>query len=170
MDRLVLTASKNQATADVNETHRRYLRLYFPTAIDISLVSDVVIKGCPSNQTAAIPEGEETNGIARPVVYPYADKVDGVKEPIISLGGTWKYTAEPQDGFWKNDADVSKWTDVPVPGDPDNLNVGVRTKHKNNLDGNYPTVFRLCTSIPADYKNKEIILHLMYKLLFPEFL
>lgn len=158
VDRLVLTASKNQATADVNETHRRYLRLYFPTAIDISLVSDVVIKGCPSNQTAAIPEGEETNGIARPVVYPYADKVDGVKEPIISLGGTWKYTAEPQDGFWKNDADVSKWTDVPVPGDPDNLNVGVRTKHKNNLDGNYPTVFRLCTSIPADYKNKEIIL------------
>lgn len=156
----VLNKNKHsEVTVEINETHRRYIRVYFATNIDIKSVTDVIINGCESNPTAMITEGPKTNGVARPVVYPVADTVEGVKEPVISLAGTWKYTATPQAKFWENDADLSKWADVPVPGDPDNLNIGNRTVHKNSMSENTPTAFKLRTTIPADYKDKEIILH-----------
>lgn len=157
----VLSGTKNkEMTVEINETHRRYIRVYFATNIDIASVSSVIINGFESNPTAEIPKGPATNGVDRPIVYPIADSVEGVKNPVISLAGTWKYNVKPQAKFWENNADISEWKDVPVPGDPDNLNIGNRTEYKEvSLSENYPTAFKLRTTIPADYKDKEILLH-----------
>ncbi|MBR7133510.1 MAG: hypothetical protein IKD04_08255 [Clostridia bacterium] len=157
-DRFVLSPKTREVTVEVDETHRRYLRLYFTYKVDIEAITDVTVYGCESHQKSEIPNGAVINNVPTPTIYPVADSVTGVKSPVISLAGTWKYTAEPKDGFWRNDTDVSKWHDVPVPGDPDNLNIGIRTIKNNSLTENYPTAYKLCTAIPADYKGKEILL------------
>ncbi|MBR7133509.1 MAG: hypothetical protein IKD04_08250 [Clostridia bacterium] len=159
-EQFVLTKKKNEITVETNETHRRYMRLYFPTSIKIEQISDVTVNACPSNPTTKIPDGAVVNNVATPTIYPIATSVEGVKNPVISLAGTWKFCAEPQANFWENDADLSEWHDVPVPGDPDNLHLGIRTIKNNSLDENYPTAYKLRTTIPKDYAGNEIILQL----------
>lgn len=44
-------------------------------------------------------------------------EVDGVKNPEISLNGTWKFSMTPPDNFWDNSVDFQEWPDIQVPGE-----------------------------------------------------
>jgi beta-galactosidase/beta-glucuronidase len=50
-------------------------------------------------------------------LVPIPVSVKGVREPVIDLGGSWKVASNPPDGFWRQNIDLSSWTNVDVPGE-----------------------------------------------------
>jgi len=93
----------------------------------------------------------------------------------ISLNGKWKFNWSPNPhsrptGFYKQDFDVSKWNEIPVPSNWEfqGYDIPIYTNvvypfpadppyidHTRNSVGSYRRTFH----IPEDWKDKEIFLH-----------
>lgn len=106
----------------------------------------------------------------------------GLKEQssrFMTLNGTWKFfwvkdaDARPTD-FWRVGYNDKGWNDIPVPGvwelngfgDPIYVNVGYawRNQFRNNppqvpVENNHVGSYRREITVPADWKNKDIIAH-----------
>jgi len=87
---------------------------------------------------------------SKPVIVPVPDRVEGLKEHRISLNGTWKFTLNPPEAFWKNAVDLSDWNDIKVPGEP--WMQGLEIKR----DIEYP--YKKQIKIPDDFKGQRILL------------
>ena len=77
--------------------------------------------------------------------------VTGVKNPVISLNGTWKITLNPPDKFWENGTNTAGWADIQVPGECQMQ--GFPVKHDQ------PFVYRHKFPVPVDFAGKQIFLH-----------
>jgi beta-galactosidase/beta-glucuronidase len=75
--------------------------------------------------------------------------VQGVSRPVISLNGNWKINMQPEGDFHKNDH-FEEWNDIQVPGEC--MMQGFAIKH------DVPFVYKKSILIPADYKNRKILL------------
>lgn len=85
-----------------------------------------------------------------PVVIPVPNSVAGVKKPVVSLNGTWKFTTSPRDQFWLNSITPESWQDIQVPGEA--LMQGFNIKQ----DVEYP--YKREIQIPDDFKGKRIFI------------
>lgn len=86
----------------------------------------------------------------RPVIVPLPHSVRGVKTPVVSLNGTWKFTLEPPADFWRGSVDPSGWSDVTVPGEP------WMQGYKIERDREYP--YKKQIAIPADFAGQRVLL------------
>ncbi|NQX67246.1 S-layer homology domain-containing protein [Paenibacillus alba] len=97
------------------------------------------------------PQSAEANAVwSRPQIVPIPNSVSGVANPVISLGGTWKFTLSTPADFWKNTTDPSSWSDIQVPGEAFMQNF--------NISQNYEYPYKKQISIPSDYNGKRVIL------------
>ena len=87
---------------------------------------------------------------ATPRLLPVPASVSGVRTPVLSLAGEWKFTASPPAEFWKPDLDTSAWHSVEMPNEFAALGHTIAP----NLE--YPC--RRKIRIPADYRNQRIFL------------
>ncbi len=78
-------------------------------------------------------------------------EVAGVKNPEISLNGTWKFSMTPPEKFWENNVDFKSWADIQVPGECQMQ--GFAIKH------DIPYAYKYQFDIPADFKEKQIQLN-----------
>jgi len=78
-------------------------------------------------------------------------EVTGVKEPVISLNGSWKFSMNPPAGFWETGIDDANWADIHVPGGCQMQ--GFAIEHDQ------PYAYRYRFFVPADYNGKQIMLH-----------
>jgi beta-galactosidase len=92
-----------------------------------------------------------------------------------SLNGTWRfrYVADPSDrpqNFWRDDADLSGWDSIPVPGNWETLGFGIPVytnipylyppnppfvPHDDNPVGSYRRSF----TVPDAWRGRRVILH-----------
>jgi hypothetical protein len=87
---------------------------------------------------------------ATPRLHPVPASVSGVRTPVQSLDGEWKFTATPQPEFWKQNLNTSAWSSVDMPNEFAALGFSIAP----NLE--YPCGRKI--RIPADYRNQRIIL------------
>lgn len=78
-------------------------------------------------------------------------EVKGVKNPAISLNGTWKFTMEPPENFWENTVDFQNWPGIQVPGECQMQ--GFAIKHDQ------PYAYKTEFLVPEDYAGKQINLN-----------
>lgn len=111
------TGGENESI-HLQETHRRYLRVRIDkTSGDAPVgLREVKVVGRKSEPLRAFPEGPATLGCPRPVIPLLPVAVNGVDQPIVSLNGDWRFTANPPPGFWRNSVTPANWERVPVPG------------------------------------------------------
>jgi beta-galactosidase len=79
-----------------------------------------------------------------------AEVVAGVKEPVISLNGAWKFTTTPPPEFWRNEVSPDSWPAIEVPGEC--LMQGFKIQH----DVAYP--YKRKIDIPADFTGQRMLL------------
>ncbi len=87
---------------------------------------------------------------ATPRLLPIPASVTGVRTPVLSLAGEWKFAAIPQPEFWKQDLDTSAWSSVEMPNEFATLGFSIAP------DVEYPC--RRKIHIPADFRNQRIFL------------
>ncbi|WP_167604821.1 glycoside hydrolase family 2 protein [Maribellus sediminis] len=75
-------------------------------------------------------------------------EIEGVQNPVILLNGTWKFTMDPPEEFWKESIDFQNWADIRVPGECQMQ--GFAIKHDT------PYVYKTEFQIPDDYNGKQI--------------
>jgi beta-galactosidase len=78
-------------------------------------------------------------------------EVPGVKNPVISLNGTWKFSMEPTGNFWENETDFTHWADILVPGECQMQ--GFAIQHDR------PYAYKQVIRIPGDYRDKQVLLN-----------
>lgn len=86
----------------------------------------------------------------RPIIVPLPDTVNGMSSPVIKLNGTWKFTTNMPNEFWKDSVDPSAWSDVTVPGDLEVQGF----KIESNVE--YP--YKKNVEIPSDFEGKKVLL------------
>jgi len=74
--------------------------------------------------------------------------IRGVKRPVISLNGTWKFSMNPPEKFWEQRIDFKSWTDIKVPGECQMQ--GFAIKHDK------PYAYKYDFTVPEDYQGKQI--------------
>jgi hypothetical protein len=89
-------------------------------------------------------------GGSTPRLLPVPASVSGVRAPVLSLAGEWKFTASPPAEFWKPELDTSAWRSVEMP------NEFVALGHAIAPNVEYPC--RRKIRIPADFRNQLIFL------------
>jgi hypothetical protein len=100
-----------------------------------------------SSVASSVPENRVWT---RPEIVPLPDSVAGIRNPVISLDGTWKINLSPGMGFWENDVDSSSWRDVVVPGQADMQGLQIPRDHQY--------AYKSRISIPSEFANKRIFL------------
>lgn len=162
VDRTGNSSTKQTITDSFEACCERYVRITV-TGLEYKVsagISNLEIYGYPSSPMKEVPTVPTTNGWPRPVIVPLPETTTGVSNPIISLGGTWKFTKTPPQGFWSNIVNPSSWSDAIVPGDLDIQGFemmgksGKETQPKENIE--YP--YKKKISIPADFEGKRIML------------
>ncbi len=83
-------------------------------------------------------------------VIPVPDKVMGVRNPLVSLNGTWKFSMNPPERFWENSVSPIQWDDVQVPGEL--LMQGF------NIQQDVEYAYKTKINIPEDFKGKRIMM------------
>ncbi len=78
-------------------------------------------------------------------------EVAGIDQPQILLNGTWKFSMDPPQGFWKDSVDFSDWADIRVPGECQMQGFAIRHDQ--------PYVYKYRFSVPEDYKEKQVLLN-----------
>lgn len=78
-------------------------------------------------------------------------EVPGVKKPLISLNGTWKFSMSPAGNFWDDSVDFQNWSDIQVPGECQMQ--GFAIKHDK------PYVYKQVFMIPEDFEGKRVYLN-----------
>lgn len=144
------------------QASRRYIRITV-TGLELGSkagIKEFEVRGRQSVPLPQVPVGPETNGWPRPVIAPLPSAVPGVSEPVVSLNGTWKFSQNPAQGFWRNSTDASGWSDVKVPANVEVLGFDIRGPQggdwfpKTNIENAYKkSVF-----IPQDYDGKKVLL------------
>jgi hypothetical protein len=86
----------------------------------------------------------------RPVIVPIPSEVAGVPQPVIDLGGKWKFSLRPPAEFWANRVDPAQWINVMVPGELTAQGVPIVR------DSEY--AYKLALSIPPSAKDKKVFL------------
>jgi beta-galactosidase len=86
---------------------------------------------------------------SRPTTPP-SEIVAGVKEPVISLNGVWRFTTTPPSDFWRNEVTPDDWPKIEVPGEC--LMQGFDIRH----DVGYP--YKRKIDIPADFAGRRALL------------
>lgn len=81
------------------------------------------------------------------------NKIDvaGVKNPVVSLNGTWKLSMTPPENFSENGVDISGWPDIQVPGECQMQ--GFAIKHDQ------PYVYKQRFLVPDDFQGKQVKLN-----------
>jgi hypothetical protein len=79
-----------------------------------------------------------------------ASEISGVKNPVLSLNGTWQITLEPPQKYWLNETDFSAWEEISMPGECQMQ--GFPIKHDQ------PFVFKKRFRVPDDFSGKHISL------------
>ncbi len=74
--------------------------------------------------------------------------LDGVKNPDVSLDGTWHFQLPAPEGFWKELGEPTGWKTMPVPGDV------FREGHKIQYDE--PFAYKRKVLIPEDFSGQQI--------------
>src|SRR5512139_3317038 len=105
-------------------------------ASGIALVLIIFLAACSGNRPGPAPAASET--------------VPGVKEPVISLNGTWKFTTSPPPDFWRDEVSPDDWGNIEVPGEC--LMQGFEIRH----DVGYP--YKKEIAIPADFTGQRVLL------------
>jgi len=77
-------------------------------------------------------------------------RVHGVVDPVTSLNGDWKFSMEPPEAFWENEAGFTQWSDIQVPGECQMQGFAIRHDQ--------PFAYKREFSIPADYAGKRVFL------------
>ena len=85
----------------------------------------------------------------RPVLVPVPTAVNGVRQPVGSLKGTWKVNTSPQADFWNNSVDPASWRDMTVPGQLSSQGIGLQGPQ---------VAYKTKIEIPADFAGKRIVL------------
>lgn len=89
----------------------------------------------------------------RPEIIPVPAAVSGVPEPVISLNGTWKFTADPPENFWLDEVDFSGWQDIRVPAQASFQIEGLSIRR----DVSRPSyVYKRLVEIPEDYAGNRV--------------
>jgi len=70
---------------------------------------------CPVLIKGQLKKIEENPIWPRSVIIPVPDSVSGIKDPIISLNGTWLIKGNPQGDFWNQEIDIAGWIETKVP-------------------------------------------------------
>ncbi len=78
------------------------------------------------------------------------DEIPGVKKPLVSLNGVWKFTLTPPESFWSEDTNASAWPDIEVPGEC--LMQGFEIAH------NAGYAYRTEMEIPAVFSGRRVVL------------
>jgi hypothetical protein len=78
-------------------------------------------------------------------------EVAGVKNPVVSLNGTWKFSMTPPEKFWENNVDFQNWSDIQVPGECQMQ--GFAIKH------DLPYAYKQKFLVPEDYNGKQVLLN-----------
>lgn len=78
-------------------------------------------------------------------------EVAGIKNPVISLNGTWKFSMTPPENFSENRVDFSGWPDIQVPGECQMQ--GFAIKHDQ------PYVYKQKFLVPENFAGKQILLN-----------
>jgi beta-galactosidase len=78
-------------------------------------------------------------------------EVAGIKKPVVSLNGTWKFSMTPPEKFWENGVDFHNWPDIQVPGECQMQ--GFAIKH------DLPYVYKQKFLVPEDFSEKQILLN-----------
>ena len=86
----------------------------------------------------------------RPSIPPTPAFVEGTAPFLLSLEGTWKFSLNAPNNFWKNSVAPLNWDDINVPGEC--VMQGFNIKQ----DVEYPLKTKIF--IPADFKDKIILL------------
>jgi len=89
-------------------------------------------------------------GGVNPVIIPIPNSVSGTNTPTLSLNGTWKFTMDPSQEFWRNSVNPRSWADIQVPGEA--LMQGFNIKQ----DVEYP--YKKKTHIPEEFSGQRIFL------------
>ena len=77
--------------------------------------------------------------------------VAGVKDPVISLNGTWKFSMHPPENFWSKEINTGQWADIQVPGECQMQGFPI--------EENKPFVYKKSFLIPEDYEGKRILIN-----------
>jgi beta-galactosidase len=96
----------------------------------------LALSACPGRRTDNVPAA--------------ADDVAGVKSPIVSLNGTWKFNLTPPENFWSEDVNPAGWADIEVPGEC--LMQGFAIRH------NVGYAYKKQIDIPTDFAGRRVIL------------
>jgi len=75
-------------------------------------------------------------------------KVAGVKNPVISLNGDWKFSMTPPENFNENVVNIFEWSDIQVPGECQMQ--GFAIKHDQ------PYVYKQRFLVPGDFQGKQV--------------
>ena len=86
----------------------------------------------------------------RPVIIPVPGEVEGVEQPILDLGGEWKFSLVPPAEFWTNRVDPAQWSSVMVPGELTAQGISIAR------DSEY--AYKRALTIPASAKGKKVFL------------
>lgn len=155
------------------ETHRQYMRIKILGANSGATygIREVQIVGKESAEVPEIPmyDNPETDIYDRVVVNPMPDKVDGVENSQISLNGEWNFTMFPQNGFWRDSTDLSKWDKASIPGELDAQGFPVYKPDDPDWTGNYATTpwrpgnniemaYKQEFEVPADFADQKVFL------------
>jgi hypothetical protein len=86
----------------------------------------------------------------RPVIVPIPKEVAGVAQPVIELGGKWRFSLRPPAEFWANRVDPAQWMNVIVPGELTAQGVPIVR------DSEY--AYKLAVAIPPSARDKKVFL------------
>ncbi|MCQ6557365.1 NPCBM/NEW2 domain-containing protein [Paenibacillus mendelii] len=144
------------------ETARRYVRISV-TGLEPGTkagIREFNIWGAPNEPMPQVPVGPETNGWPRPVIVPLPSTVNGVVKPIVSLDGTWKFKQSPAQGFWKEGASTSDWSDVKVPANLEVLGFDIRGPQGGDWFPvrNIENAYQKSVLIPESFDGNKVML------------
>ena len=155
------------------ETHRQYMRIKILGADAGATygIREIEVAGKESAEIPEIPmyDNPETDLYDRVVVNPMPEKVEGVKDPQISLDGEWNFTVRPQNGFWRNTTDLSGWDTANIPGDLDAEGFPVYDVENPDWTGGYgdakfypgnnlEMAYKRQIFVPEDYEGQKVFL------------
>jgi hypothetical protein len=83
-------------------------------------------------------------------LVPIPTSIQGIRNAVVSLAGTWLFAPLPPAEFWKPDLDASKWSPVEVPSEFAMLGFDI------SPDVEYPC--RRTLQIPGEFANHRIFL------------
>lgn len=89
----------------------------------------------------------------RPEIIPVPAAVSGVSEPVVSLNGTWKFSSDPPERFWRDEVDFSGWQDIRVPAQA-SFHIEDLSIRRNAVRPSY--VYKRVVEIPEDYAGKRV--------------